>query len=189
MESLSTKPKSTSVIAAFVRSRRMRGLVFLLFSLFGLYYLFLTTTKNLAPGSGRMALNGEGEPMDITQDIPKQEDQSSMESSIATLEKRIQRLIDEYPVMVFSKTYCPYSAAAKKLLQSYTKDIHVLEVDLEDQSANIKTVLTKIAHGHSTFPSIFFRGEPIGGKDNLVELEETGELKKRLESLGVSMLD
>ncbi|KAI8605010.1 thioredoxin-like protein [Dissophora ornata] len=107
---------------------------------------------------------------------------------IVALEKRIQHLIDTNNVMVFSKTYCPYSAAAKKLLRSYTNDIEVLEVDLEDQSADIKKVLTKISHGHSTFPSIFFNGESIGGRDNLQALDNNGELKPRLESLGVSML-
>ncbi|KAF9574232.1 hypothetical protein EC968_007156 [Mortierella alpina] len=110
------------------------------------------------------------------------------EPAIVVLEKRIRHLIESNRVMVFSKTYCPYSAAAKKLLKSYTDDFKVLEVDLEDQDADIKKLLTKITHGHSTFPSIFFQGESIGGKDNLQALEDRNELKSRLESLGVAMV-
>ncbi|KAG0265661.1 hypothetical protein BG011_004260 [Mortierella polycephala] len=90
--------------------------------------------------------------------------------------------------MVFSKSYCPFSKAAKELLKSYTNDFKVMEVDYEDENDNIKKVLTKIAHGHSTFPSIFFVGESIGGKDKLQGLEDRGELKSRLESLGVAMV-
>ncbi|KAF9412065.1 hypothetical protein BGZ94_001155 [Podila epigama] len=89
--------------------------------------------------------------------------------------------------MVFSKSYCPYSAAAKKLLRTYTNDFHVLEVDLENDSAAIKEVLIKISHGHSTFPSIFIKGEPIGGWDNLNSMNNKGQLKPRLQLLGLKM--
>ncbi|KAF9580512.1 hypothetical protein BGW38_002820 [Lunasporangiospora selenospora] len=97
-------------------------------------------------------------------------------------------MIDTNRIMVFSKTYCPYSAGAKKLLKSYTNDFKVLEVDLEEDGDNIKKVLTRITNGHSTYPSIFFNGESIGGKDKLQAMEDRAELKSRLESLGVSMV-
>ncbi|KAI1319161.1 hypothetical protein EDD11_004804 [Mortierella claussenii] len=190
MDDLSTKPKLGSQVSAFVRSRRMRGLFLLLLSLCGLYYLFLSTTHHLGSsgrefGQGRVDMNGEGEPMDLTQDIPQA---GGKASQVSPLEKRIQGLIDTNRVMVFSKSYCPYSAAAKKLLRSYTLDIQVLEVDFEVESANIKVVLTKLAHGHSTFPSIFFDGESIGGRDNLQMLEDEGHLKPRLQRLGLSLV-
>ncbi|KAF9978433.1 hypothetical protein BGZ73_002329 [Actinomortierella ambigua] len=92
------------------------------------------------------------------------------------LEQRIQSLISSHQIMVFSKSYCPYSAAAKKLLRSYT-----------DDSDEIKTVLTKLAHGHSTFPSIFLDKAPIGGSDNLRALAESGDLLLRLQRLGVHL--
>ncbi|KAF9952891.1 hypothetical protein BGZ72_005850 [Mortierella alpina] len=138
----------------------------------------------------RVQLNGDGEPMDLTQDGSSSNFKSGVvsEPAIVVLEKRIRQLIDSNRVMVFSKTYCPYSAAAKTLLRSYTNDFKVLEVDLEDQDADIKRLLTKITRGHSTFPSIFFQGESIGGKDNLQALEDRNELKSRLESVGVAML-
>ncbi|KAG0004049.1 hypothetical protein BGZ80_008732 [Entomortierella chlamydospora] len=191
MESLSTKPKPVSFVSAAFRSRRIRGLIFLLGSLLGFYFLFLTTTEHLSSRNAheRLDLDGDGEPMDLTQDSPQHGNKVSQGSPIVELEKRIQGLIDTHPIMVFSKTYCPYSKAAKKLLRSYTDDIHVLEVDLEQDDADIKKVLTKIAHGHSTFPSIFFKGESIGGRDNLQALEDEGKLRPRLEQLGVSMLN
>ncbi|CAO3566195.1 unnamed protein product [Mortierella alpina] len=190
MDSLSTKPRPASVFTAIIRSRRFRGLAFLLTALLGLYVLFLSTTDRLSPTGDRVQLNGDGEPMDLTQDGSSSNFKGGVvsEPAIVVLEKRIRQLIDSNRVMVFSKTYCPYSAAAKNLLRSYTNDFKVLEVDLEDQDADIKRLLTKITHGHSTFPSIFFQGESIGGKDNLQALEDRNELKSRLESLGVAML-
>ncbi|KAF9915009.1 hypothetical protein BX616_007119 [Lobosporangium transversale] len=190
MEGLSTKPKPVSMVTGFSRSRRIRGLVLLLVLLCGIYYLFFGTTKRLGSGGGyvqnRVDLNGEGEPLDITQDISS--NHRSGTSQVSLLEKRIQGLIDSNRIMVFSKSYCPYSMAAKKLLRSYTNDIQVLEVDLEEKSTEIKAVLTKLAKGHSTFPSIFINGEPIGGNDNLQALEDKDQLQSRLQKLGVPML-
>ncbi|KAG0221794.1 hypothetical protein BGX31_009557 [Mortierella sp. GBA43] len=170
---------------AFLRSRRMRGLIFLFASLVGLYFIFLGTTKHLSSTEhNRVGLNGDGEPIDITQNKGFE----SQGPPLVALEKRLQKLIDDNRIMVFSKSYCPYSAAAKKLLHSYTNDLQVLEVDLEDHSAEIKAILTKIAGGHSTFPSIFFKGESIGGRDNLQALDDAGRLQPRLKALGVSLL-
>ncbi|KAG0345134.1 hypothetical protein BGZ54_005663, partial [Gamsiella multidivaricata] len=108
MESLSTKPQRVPMFSAFLRSRRIRGLIFLLVSLFGLYYLFLNTTKHLGTTSTRVELNGEGEPLDLTQDTPQRGDSDAgQETPMVVLEKRIQHLIDTNRIMVFSKSYCP----------------------------------------------------------------------------------
>jgi hypothetical protein len=111
MESLSTKPKPKHIITTIVRSRRFRVLVLATVAFGCLFY-----TATLYKGSenselsgltrsltqqGRSALDGEGEPMmvEADQDVP--------ETPIVALEHRIQGLIDQNQVMVFSKTYCP----------------------------------------------------------------------------------
>ncbi|KAG0049657.1 hypothetical protein BGZ83_005518 [Gryganskiella cystojenkinii] len=180
MDALSTKPKPVSMISAILRSRRMRGVLLILGCVLFSYYFLLSGPTS---SSSHLDLNGEGEPMDIDQ-----KDSLLSEDPYTALEKRIQALIDTHHVMVFSKTYCPFSKAAKELLHSYTDDFRVLEVDLDPKNADIKKILTKISHGHSTFPSIFFDGESIGGRDNLVALDSKHQLKPRLEALGVTML-
>ncbi|KAF9136301.1 hypothetical protein BGW39_000017 [Mortierella sp. 14UC] len=192
MEALSTKPKPKNVIATIVRSRRFRVLILAAVAFYCLFYIatlykgsedseLLGSAKSLTQ-QGHSVLDGEGEPMmvDADQVVP--------ETPIVALEHRIQGLIEQNRVMVFSKTYCPYSAAAKKLLRTYTNDFGLLEVDLESRGGDIKTILTKITHGHSTFPSIFFAGESIGGRDKLQAIEDKGELRQRLDALGVKML-
>ncbi|KAG0349350.1 hypothetical protein BG004_007534 [Podila humilis] len=106
---------------------------------------------------------------------------------ISPLEDRIVKLIDTHKVMVFSKSYCPYSAGAKKLLMSYTLDFNIMEVDLEDDDKAIKDVLIKVSHGHSTFPSVFLKGVSIGGFDKLDAMDREGKLKPYLEQLGVEL--
>ncbi|KAF8943207.1 hypothetical protein BGZ47_005673 [Haplosporangium gracile] len=198
MEALSTKPKPKNVITTIVRSRRFRVLALVTVAFYCVFYtatLYRTGTNGnteLSAGggksltqqghSGHAVADGEGEPMmiDADQDVP--------ETPIVALEHRIQGLIDQHRVMVFSKTYCQYSAAAKKLLKTYTNDFGLLEVDLEPKGDDIKRILTKITHGHSTFPSIFFAGESIGGRDKLQAIEDRHELQSRLDALGVKML-
>ncbi|KAF9085889.1 hypothetical protein BGX23_009313 [Mortierella sp. AD031] len=196
MESLSTKPKTKSVIATIVRSRRFRLLVLTAVAFYCLFYTATLYNKGSGDGSergtslkqqGHSVLDGEGEPMMVGEE-EGEAGKDAPESPMVALERRIQGLIDQNRVMVFSKTYCPYSAAAKKLLKTYTDDFGLLEVNLEPKGEDIKQILTKIAHGHSTFPSIFFNGESIGGRDNLQALENKGELKQRLDALGIKML-
>ncbi|KJA27851.1 hypothetical protein HYPSUDRAFT_35020 [Hypholoma sublateritium FD-334 SS-4] len=101
--------------------------------------------------------------------------------------KEMVHVNEEYPIVVFSKTYCPYSKRAKQLLEGY--DLQpppkVIEVDLRDDGIMIKHLLSRIT-GHSTFPNILLRGESIGGSDHLQRLHAEKTLKKLLEKNGVS---
>ncbi|KAF9336635.1 hypothetical protein BG006_007961 [Podila minutissima] len=129
-------------------------------------------------------------PLSTARNAPKPDPAllNATDLALSPLEARVQGLIDNNKVMVFSKSYCPYSAAAKKLLKSYTPDLHILEVDHESEGAAIKDVLIKITHGHKTFPSIFLQSVSIGGWDNLEAMDKKKELKPRLEAMGVELL-
>ncbi|KAJ2455031.1 hypothetical protein EV183_001135 [Coemansia sp. RSA 2336] len=95
------------------------------------------------------------------------------------VEEKIYQLIKRNRVMVFSKTYCPYSREAKSLLSQYQKDhglaFDVLEADLEANPLEVKAALGKIS-SRFTFPNIFVDGQSIGGGDELRQLHANGEL-------------
>jgi len=98
----------------------------------------------------------------------------------------VDELNEKYPVVVFSKSFCPFSRRAKELLSTY--DIHpppkVIEVDLRDDSNAIKAILTRLTR-RSTFPNIIVRGRSIGGSDDIHELHTQKLLGKLLEEAGV----
>lgn len=98
-------------------------------------------------------------------------------------EKKVRALIKKNRVMVFSKTYCPYSRQAKRLLNRYKDDngltFTVIEVDKEPDPAEVKEALGKIS-GRFTFPNVFIDGESIGGFDDLQEQHANGELVQLL---------
>ncbi|KAJ3929053.1 MAG: hypothetical protein NXY57DRAFT_454211 [Lentinula lateritia] len=123
--------------------------------------------------------------------------------------KELQRLNEDFPVVVFSKTYCPYSRKAKQLLQAYelSPPPKIIEVDLRDlflslprnrvtysaysfipteDAAQLKTVLTRLTR-RSTFPNILLRGKSIGGSDDLHALHNANALRDMFQEAGVDV--
>ncbi|KAA1475170.1 thioredoxin-like protein [Dentipellis sp. KUC8613] len=102
--------------------------------------------------------------------------------------RAVKTMNAETPLVVFSKTYCPYSKRAKELLKNY--DLlpapKVVEVDLRDDGDLIKAILTRLT-GRSTFPNAVLLGKSIGGSDQLSELHREGKLKALLEEAGLKV--
>ncbi|KIM45357.1 hypothetical protein M413DRAFT_442030 [Hebeloma cylindrosporum] len=95
---------------------------------------------------------------------------------------------ENYPIVVFSKTYCQFSQRAKTLLEAYDlkPPPKIIEVDIRDDGNVIKQILTRLTH-HSTFPNILVRGTSIGGSDQLQEFHAKKALKKLFEEAGVTV--
>ncbi|KAG1771625.1 thioredoxin-like protein [Suillus placidus] len=100
----------------------------------------------------------------------------------------MRRLREEYPLIVFSKSYCPFSRKAKKLLETYnlSPPPKIIEVDLRDDGDFIKLILTRLTE-HSTFPNIILNGQGLGGSDDLHTLRAQGKLKKMFENAGMTV--
>ena len=80
-------------------------------------------------------------------------------------------------VEIYTTKTCPYCVKAKRLLDA--KDVDYVEVDVTgDDRARDDLVMR--SEGRRTVPQIFINGKPIGGCDDLHELEEKGELDKLL---------
>jgi len=99
---------------------------------------------------------------------------------------RVQELNERFPLIVFSKTYCQYSKRAKALLETYelSPPPKIIEVDLRDDSLQIKHVLTRLTD-HATFPNVILRGKSLGGSDALQALHAEKSLRRMLEGAGM----
>ncbi|KAK6530171.1 hypothetical protein TWF694_003538 [Orbilia ellipsospora] len=98
--------------------------------------------------------------------------------------------IDEFlamsPIIIFSKSYCPYSKKAKALLlETYkiTPAPYVIELDLHDHGSEIQDELEKMT-GRRTVPNILVQGRSIGGSDDIAALEANGQLVKKIRQFG-----
>ncbi|RKP13753.1 thioredoxin-like protein [Piptocephalis cylindrospora] len=102
-------------------------------------------------------------------------------------EEEVHWLIQQHPVLVFSKTYCFWSTLAKDILNTYptmSPLYHVIEVDLRPDMADMKRVLGRET-GRFTFPNVFIKGVSVGGGTNVQALQESGKLKGLLSDAGV----
>lgn len=75
-------------------------------------------------------------------------------------------------IVVFSSDYCPYCIRAKQLLQGKKVDFKEIKVD---GNAQIRNEMTAMA-GKRSVPQIWIHGQHIGGCDDLVALDQRGEL-------------
>lgn len=93
---------------------------------------------------------------------------------------KIDALIREHKIVVFSKTTCPYCKNAKELIFSHLdtligedakeSDVLIIELDkiLDYQRSSIREILFNKT-GQRTVPQIWINGSRVGGFTELVE--------------------
>jgi len=93
------------------------------------------------------------------------------------LRTRIEEMIALQPVMVFSKSWCPFCAQAKDALGGLGKQFAKLELDTlgPQTEAQVQDVLAEIT-GARTVPRVFIGGTCIGGGTDTMLLAESGQL-------------
>ncbi|EKX36829.1 hypothetical protein GUITHDRAFT_97486, partial [Guillardia theta CCMP2712] len=100
-----------------------------------------------------------------------------------TAEHVAKKAIENNPVVVFSKSYCPFCAKAKDALDSLNAKYEVLELDLRDDGNAIQDALNTLTGGRSV-PRVFVKGKFIGGGDDMVSKKASGELETILQEAG-----
>ncbi|KAF2860762.1 putative glutaredoxin Grx1 [Piedraia hortae CBS 480.64] len=95
---------------------------------------------------------------------------------------KIQQIIDNHGVVVFSKSYCPYCQATKALLQESGANAHVIELDEIDDGSEMQNNLQEMT-GQRTVPNIFIGRKHIGGNSDLqARKNELPQLLKSIKS-------
>lgn len=79
---------------------------------------------------------------------------------------KAQSIIDDNPVAVFSKSYCPYCRAAKSLLSELGAKYYAIELDQVDDGADIQAALQEMT-SQRTVPNIFIGRQHVGGNSDL----------------------
>ncbi|ADJ27022.1 glutaredoxin 3 [Nitrosococcus watsonii] len=75
-------------------------------------------------------------------------------------------------VEMYATLRCPYCIGARRLLDSKGIDYTEIRVDLEPEQ---RAIMINKSH-RRTVPQIFINDQPIGGYDELAQLEQTREL-------------
>uniref|UniRef100_A0A5B6YSE3 Putative glutaredoxin-C6 n=1 Tax=Davidia involucrata TaxID=16924 RepID=A0A5B6YSE3_DAVIN len=97
-------------------------------------------------------------------------------------EMRIQRLISENPVIIFSRSSCCMCHVMKRLLS--TIGVHPTVIELEEDEIGALAAHDSDATTAGA-PAVFIGGTRVGGLDKLVALHLSGQLVPKLVEVGV----
>ena len=79
-------------------------------------------------------------------------------------------------IEIYTKDYCPFCARAKHLLT--TKGVSFTEYDVTHDVAGQQEMIERSQR--RTVPQIYINGHHVGGHDDLVAADRSGELDKLL---------
>ncbi|CRG85619.1 60S ribosomal protein L9-B [Talaromyces islandicus] len=135
-------------------------------------------------------LKNEGEQVPIVKQAPaaeaaETEEDPSQEKEAQEASAELDSILKRSPIIIFSKTYCPYSKKAKAVLldrYSIVPAPHVVELDIHPQGYYIQQLLGDIT-GRRTVPNILVNGLSIGGGDDIVALDQQDELASKIKSM------
>ncbi|KAI4337149.1 hypothetical protein L6164_015597 [Bauhinia variegata] len=104
-------------------------------------------------------------------------------------ETRIQRLISEHPVIIFSRSSCCMCHVMKKLLA--TIGVHPTVIELEDHEMAALAAFSTLDNEtlRNRAPAVFIGGSCVGGLESLVALHVSGHLVPKLVEVGALWYD
>ncbi|KAI9819889.1 MAG: hypothetical protein M1827_006459 [Pycnora praestabilis] len=102
------------------------------------------------------------------------------------VEVELNDILKRSPIIIFSKSYCPYSKKAKIILLEKYKIVPapwVVELDEHPLGHELQTALKK-STGRATVPNVLINGKSIGGGDDVEELQNSGTLIDKVKKMG-----
>eukprot|EP01025_Chloroclados_australasicus_P019056 TRINITY_DN2023_c0_g1_i1.p3 TRINITY_DN2023_c0_g1~~TRINITY_DN2023_c0_g1_i1.p3 ORF type:complete len:134 (-),score=16.06 TRINITY_DN2023_c0_g1_i1:300-701(-) len=97
----------------------------------------------------------------------------------ATLQEQILLKNKENPVMVYSKSYCPFCGQVKSLFSNLEIEFKTVELDEIADGAEVQDALSEVS-GMTTVPQVFIKEKLIGGCDDVMAAHRSGKLKEYL---------
>ncbi|CAG99837.1 glutaredoxin [Kluyveromyces lactis] len=104
-------------------------------------------------------------------------------------EAEYKNILSQSPIVVFSKSYCPFSTRLKNLLKEYEFDpiYTIVELDKHENGAELQKYIGSKT-GRSTVPNVIINGISRGGSDEFAGLHEDNSLLQSLKTWAGSTL-
>eukprot|EP00980_Cylindrotheca_fusiformis_P000794 scaffold192_cov114-Cylindrotheca_fusiformis.AAC.6 len=97
----------------------------------------------------------------------------------------INHIVHKYPVVVFSKPWCPYCRKALEALAiEGVANPYVIDLSKHPNTSAIQSTLASMTGGRRTVPNVFVGGTSIGGGDETVNLQAARKLNGLLVQAG-----
>jgi len=113
---------------------------------------------------------------------PPKDDEDSIMDCDLTQQACLTRIVQHYPVVVFSKPWCPYcrkaleALAALGLAEGHNANLKVIDLSSRREVQSTLQAMT----GRRTVPNVFVGGKSIGGGDETSKYYRDGSLKPML---------
>ncbi|KAI5305731.1 hypothetical protein KEM56_003497 [Ascosphaera pollenicola] len=142
-------------------------------------------------GKGKQTNDGEeekGKPKDLDKAADEvgegSETKTTKNGNDPEIETEFQSILKRSPVIVFSKSYCPFSRKAKHILSKYTivPAPHIVELDEHPLGGRLQVMIGKIT-GRATVPNILINGKSLGGGDDVEALHQKGTLAQSIRDM------
>eukprot|EP00441_Pelagodinium_beii_P003038 CAMPEP_0197701356 /NCGR_PEP_ID=MMETSP1338-20131121/123098_1 /TAXON_ID=43686 ORGANISM="Pelagodinium beii, Strain RCC1491" /NCGR_SAMPLE_ID=MMETSP1338 /ASSEMBLY_ACC=CAM_ASM_000754 /LENGTH=361 /DNA_ID=CAMNT_0043285045 /DNA_START=121 /DNA_END=1203 /DNA_ORIENTATION=+ len=133
----------------------------------------------------------------VTNYDPKALDWNTRDKRISAIEaagKKVEKIIAENPVVLFSKEWCPFCRKAKDSLESIEAKFFVEELESQDRKPLVdnpkayQEYLAAKTNLGTSVPKGFVKGECIGGGDDIVSLKKNGQLLQKCIAVGAVVL-
>lgn len=105
--------------------------------------------------------------------------------------EELKRLLKQGPIVIFSKSYCPYSKKAKRILleqMSIVPTPVVVELDQHEMGPELQDLLGSMT-GRRTVPNVLVSSKPLGGGDDVERMLNDGTLEDKIQELGGSRVE
>ncbi|KAG6608859.1 Glutaredoxin [Phytophthora cinnamomi] len=102
---------------------------------------------------------------------------------MVSAKETVEAQIAASPVVVYSKSYCPYCTRTKTLLTELGAKFDVVELDEVAGGSEQQDALEDLT-GQSTVPNVFVGGKSIGGNSDVRKLHKAGNLEPLLKQAG-----
>ncbi|KAF2815760.1 glutaredoxin [Mytilinidion resinicola] len=102
------------------------------------------------------------------------------------VEVELNAILKKSPIIIFSKSFCPFSRKAKTILLQQYKIVpppYVVELDKHPLGPALQAALAK-STGRHTVPNVLINGRSIGGGDDVEALHQKGKLDSTIRSMG-----
>ncbi|KAK5120530.1 hypothetical protein LTR85_006186 [Meristemomyces frigidus] len=142
-------------------------------------------TKPAADGDDGVAKVGNVAPKKVSNAVAGEKHGPETEDD-HKVEIELNDILKKGPIIIFSKSYCPFSKKAKHILldlYNISPPPFVVELDQHELGSGLQTALQK-STGRRTVPNVLINGKSIGGGDDIEALHNTDKLVETVQSMG-----
>ncbi|KAL2534596.1 Monothiol glutaredoxin-S2 [Abeliophyllum distichum] len=97
--------------------------------------------------------------------------------------ERVNKMVAEKPVVIFSKSSCCISHSIKSLFYDFGVNLAVYELDEIPRGGEIEQTLLRLGC-KAEVPAVFISGEFVGGANEIMSLHLRQSLKPMLQRAG-----